>query len=336
MLAVNPFILADGRWSGLHGIGRFSTEVLSRLQHTDVFYEGPKPLSIKNLIWQHQKLRRCQNNHSVFFTPGFNPVLHSPMPFVLTIHDLIHLFAPGNGQFSKKIYYQLLLKPSVKQAEKIFTVSEYSKQTIIEWASISPEKISNVSCGVSHYMIPIGTKYQPGFPYLLHVGNAEKIHKNIPRLLLAFAHSKIEPQLKLIFTNDLSAESLQIIRQYQLDERILIEKNLSEEKLANYYRGAHAVVFPSQYEGFGLPVLEGMACGVPVLTSNVTSLPEVAGDAALLVDPFSVDAIAAGMEKIVSDTELRASLIERGLARASLFSWDKTTAKIQTILNKIE
>lgn len=333
MLGVNSYILADGRWSGLHGIGRFSAEILSRLQHTDVFYTGPKPLSIQNVFWQHQKLQRESRHYKVFFTPGFNPVLRSPIPFVLTIHDLIHLFAPGNAQFLKKNFYQFLLKPSVKQAEKILTVSEYSKKMILEWSNISAEKVSITPCGVSQHMIALGTKHQPGFPYILHVGNAEKIHKNVHRLLQAFAQVKSDTQLRLIFTHELSTESWQFIRGSHLEKRILVEKNLSEENLAAYYRGAEAVVFPSLYEGFGLPVLEGMACGVPVLTANVTSLPEVASDAALLVDPFSVDAIAVGIEKIMSDTALRATLTKRGLERAALFSWDKTAQKIQAILD---
>jgi glycosyltransferase involved in cell wall biosynthesis len=108
-----------------------------------------------------------------------------------------------------------------------------------------------------------------------------------------------------------------------------------DSQLADYYRGATALVFPSLYEGFGLPPLEAMACGTPALTANLTSLPEVTGEAALLVDPYRIDAIADGIERIVHDTTLRESLIEKGLVRAKLYTWDKTTASVQAVLDKI-
>ncbi|HSW93276.1 MAG TPA: glycosyltransferase family 1 protein [Gammaproteobacteria bacterium] len=329
----DPSILADGRWSGQHGIGRFSTEILSRLHHTDILTDGPKPLSLQNLVWQARALSRVKKKYRLFFTPGFNPVLSSPMPFVITLHDLIHLFAPGNGELYKKIYYRFLIKPTVMRARHIITISDYSKKNILEWVDVPAEKIVNVSCGISTHLTAEGIKHSPGYPYLLHVGNTEKKHKNVLRLLQAFSMAKTDPALRLIFTGEFSPELNQWVRTHHLENRIVVQKQLPEKTLADYYRGAWAVVFPSLYEGFGLPVAEGMASGVPVLTSNVTSLPEVAGDAALLVDPYDVDAIRAGIEKIVSDTALRTQLVQRGLARARLFSWEKTAQMVQKVLD---
>ncbi|HSW69026.1 MAG TPA: glycosyltransferase family 1 protein [Gammaproteobacteria bacterium] len=329
----NHFILADGRWTGPHGIGRFSREILSRLQYTDILTEGPKPLSIKNLFWQSQQLYRYRKNYKIFFSPGFNPVIYSPIPFVFTIHDLIHLFAPGNISFPKKIYYQFLIKPAITRAYKILTISDYSKKTILEWANVPEDKIINVSCGINECFTREGLKHTPGYPYLLHVGNTQKPHKNISRLLQAFSSARINENMRLIFTGEFSETLFHLLHKLRLENKIIIQKNLSEPALAEYYRGAEAVVFPSLYEGFGLPVAEGMASGVPVLTSNVTSMPEVAGDAALLVDPFDVGSISAGIEKIVNDAPLRKQLVERGLERAKLFSWDKTAEMTQRILN---
>lgn len=331
----SPYILADGRWSGAHGIGRFSSEVLARLNNSDILAQGPKPLSLQNIFWQTYQLHQKKKYYRVFFTPGFNPPLYSSIPFVLTIHDLIHLYLPGNAKFIKHIFYSLLIKPATQHAYKILTVSHYSKNTICEWAKIEKEKIVVVSNGVSKLFIPQGARHQPGYFYLLQVGNT-KPHKNVAGLLQAFALAKINPEIKLILTGDLTVELDKIIKKNQLAERIIISGVLSEAKLAEYYRGALALIFPSLYEGFGLPVVEAMACGTPVLTSNVTALPEIAGDAALLVDPSATEALSQGIEQIVEDSDLRKNLIEKGLQRASLFSWDKTAEKVQQVLNEFK
>ncbi len=230
------------------------------------------------------------------------------------------------------MYYHFLIKPSILRAHTILTVSDYSKKTILEWANIPENKVVNVSCGISQTLTKEGPKHTPGYPYLLHVGNASKAHKNVARLLQAFANVKIDSRLRCVFTGEFSPELNQLVKKCHLENRIVIQQNLSDSVLAEYYRGAEAVVFPSLYEGFGLSILEGMACGVPVITSNVTSMPEIAGDAAILVDPMRVDSITEGIEKILGDTALRMELIERGLKRAASFSWDKTAAITQKAL----
>ena len=327
-------ILADGRWQGLNGIGRFSHEVLSRLKETDICYEGPKPLSLKNLWWHPRWLKKQSSRYNIFFTPGFNPVFTTDLPYVITIADLIHLYAPGHPHILKKLFYHQWIKPSIKNAYKVITVSEYSKKTIMSWTNISAENIITVGCGVSLAMSAQGNTFNPGYPYLLHVGNT-KPHKNVSRLFRAFALAKLPVDMKLILTGQITDELNTIIREYHLANRIIATPPLSETQLAEYYRGAHAVVFPSLYEGFGLPVIEGMASGTPVLTSTVTSLPEVAGDAALLVDPYALEAMIHGLECIVYDETLRANLIHKGLLRAKTFTWEKTSAKIQNVLVKL-
>lgn len=333
-MSESNFILADGRWSGPHGIGRFSTEVISRLQHTDVITNGPKPLSLKNLFWLPNELRKRKNAYKVFFSPGFNPVAISPLPYVFTICDLIHLHFPGAHKLAKKMYYEFFIKPRAKRANKIITISEYSKNSIIEWAGIPEENVINVSCGVSSHLSPEGIKHSPGYPYLLHIGNM-KPHKNVERLIEAFATAKISEKIRLVLTGKLTPSVRATIAKHELDKRIVISDTLTETQLAEYYRGALAVVFPSLYEGFGLPPLEAMACGTAALTSNTTSLPEVVGDAALIVDPYSVSAIAYGIELIVQDEELRKNLITKGFERAKLFTWENTANKVQQALNEL-
>ncbi|MFZ2314907.1 MAG: glycosyltransferase family 1 protein [Gammaproteobacteria bacterium] len=325
-------ILADGRWQGPHGIGRFSTEVLARLTQTDILTTGPHPLSIKNLFWQSQQLLN-DKTHRVFFTPGFNPSLASRIPVIFTIHDLIHLHVPGQSKLLKKIFYQYVMKPAAKKAHAIVTVSHFSKKTILEWLDIPEEKIIVSYPGVSATFKPEGTAFQAGFSYLLHVGNT-KAHKNVARLIEAFAKAKIDRNIKLICTGILSDDVQAAVAKHHLEERVISKTNLNEETLASLYRGALGVVFPSLYEGFGLPVVEGMASGVPVLTSNLTSIPEIANNCAILVDPYNLDALTNGIEELINNTHLRHDLATRGLIQAKQFTWDKTAASIQQLLNQ--
>lgn len=331
MNAGNP-ILADGRWAGEHGIGRFTTEVFSRLQNITIQRKGPKPLSLMNLIWQSSYLMRNKNLHSVYFNPGFNALLYSPIPFIFIIHDLNHLHYPHNAKFLKKIYYHTLLQYTARRAFKILTPSHYSKKTILEWINLPDDKIQVVGSGVGPQFTPKGKRHTPGYPYLLHVGNT-KVHKNVSRIIQALTIASIDSSIKLVLTGEKTSDLAHLIKQMQLTNRVIFSGKLTEDQLANYYRGATGIVFPSLYEGFGLPVIEGMACGIPVLTSNVTSLPEIAGDAAILVDPYEVNAIAEGMNALVNDNSLRTLLIARGYEQAKLFSWDRTATLVQSALD---
>ncbi len=331
---MEPYILADGRWHGAHGIGRFSSEVLSRLNHCQTIQKGPKPLSPLNIPWQVYKLFQQRKNYKVFYNPGFNPTIAASIPFVFTIHDLIHLHFPGESNFIKKMYYRLFIKNSARNASKLITVSVYSKQEIAAWAGIPEENITVVANGVSDIFTAHGEKHEPGYPYLLHVGNT-KPHKNVARMIDAFGIAKIDPEIKLILTGKRTKEIEDTIEKHFLYQRIVFVENLSDTELAKYYRGAQALLLPSLYEGFGLPIPEAMACGIPTLTSNVTSLPEIAGNAAFKVDPYHMESIAFGIEKICEDTTLRKNLILKGFERVKLFSWDKTAATIQSVLDEI-
>lgn len=326
-------ILADGRWQGQHGIGRFSTEVLARLTNADTFVHGPKPLSLQNIFWQKKFLAK-NPNYKLFFSPGFNPALSPKIPFTFTIHDLIHLTFPGKAAALKKSFYEYMIKPAAKNAHAIFTVSNYSKNDILNWVNIPEDRVVVVGNGISEAFEPEGIHYRMNSPYLLHVGNMKE-HKNVPRLLEAFAQARIDKKIKLVFTSDLSTAARNIVDQYQLGKRVSCITNMPEHQLADLYRGALGITVPSLHEGFGLPVIEGMACGVPVLTSNITSLPEIAGDAALFVDPNEMLSIANGIEALVQDERLRHTLIAKGFKQAALFSWDKTATKIQETLNSI-
>jgi len=190
----------------------------------------------------------------------------------------------------------------------------------------------NVASGVEASYKPEGETF--GFPssYFLSVSN-RKPHKNEFRLIEAFARANLGCEIQLVFTGDSNADILRWVEERGVGSRVTFIGIVPEEKLPSLYRGATALVFPSLYEGFGLPIVEAMACGTPVITSNTTAMPEVAGDAALLVDPRSVEQISRAMEQIVTDTSLRQRLRDTGFRQARQFRWSKTAEMVHDVLS---
>jgi len=247
------------------------------------------------------------------------------------LHDLNHLCVQDNSSAMKRAYYRCVIKPACHRATFVLTVSEYSKREITAWAGVSADRVVNVGNGVGAPFTLDGAKHQPGFPYLLYVGS-HKPHKNLPRLLKAFAISGVSSDVRLVMTGKPSPALNAQVEELNLGGRVVFVDSTKNEKLACMYRGALGLVFPSLYEGFGLPPLEGMACGIPVVTSNICSLPEVIGEAGILVDPLDVEAIADGIRRVVQDSGLRAELQQKGLLRAKEFTWDETARKTRRVL----
>ena len=319
-------IYADQRWVGEHGIGRFARHVLSALDHHPIQLEG-RPAAPLDAWWLTRALRDLSET-DLFFSPGYNTPLACPAPFIFTIHDLSHVYCPENSGPLIRLYYSTILKRNCHRAASILTVSEFTRTQIVEWAGVPAEKVVNVSCGVDSAYHPGEDVYGFHSPYLLCVSNRKR-HKNEFRILEAFAKARIFEQMHLVFTGEATPEISGWTAHHGVSTRVHFIGTVPEIRLPSLYRGALALIFPSLYEGFGLPVLEAMACGTPVVTSNVTAMPEVAADTALLVNPASVDEIAQAMKQIVDDAGLRTLLREKGLARAAEFSWDKTIAKVR-------
>lgn len=325
-------MLADHRWLGPHGIGRFAGEILSRLPElcpVPAPWKPLHPLEPARLSWVLWRLRP-----QVYFSPGFNPPLWSPVPFVFTLHDLIHIHFPAESSLTKQLYYRLVVRPAVHRAYRVLTVSQYTQQAILEWAGLPVEQVVVVGNGVGPPFYPEGPHHAPGYPYLLYAGN-RKPHKNLGRLLQALARSGLQKDVRLLLTGVPEAALDQQIRALKLHERVGYTGHLTDAALAAHYRGALALVCPSLYEGFGLPPLEAMACGTPVVTSDLTALPEVVGDAAVLVDPYSVEAIAWGIQCVVEDSALRQALSHKGRTRAQQFTWERTAARVWQVLQEV-
>ena len=326
-----PRILVDCRWSGPHGIGRFAGEVLKRLPDWQHLVKAGSPLDWLDPLRVGRALKRLRPD--AYFSPGFNPPAYSPVPFVFTIHDLIHIRVAGESGPLTRAYYRLMVRRGARRAARVLTVSDHSKKDIIQWADLPADRVVVVGNGVGRQFSPDGPAHRPGYRYLLHVGS-HKPHKNLRRLFEAFGASGPSGDLRLVLTGRADGAAGRLVRELHLEGKIVFAGVIRDEELAAWYRGATAMVLPSLYEGFGLPVIEAMACGTATVVSNVTALPEVAGDAAIMVDPYSVESIAAGIRGVVEQEPLRKSLVAKGLRRCGQFDWDKVAAKVRRILEE--
>jgi glycosyltransferase involved in cell wall biosynthesis len=320
-------MIFDARWEGSHGIGRFASELRNRLtEFSSASLEG-RPSHPLDPFVLYRYLKRV--TPSLFFSPGYNPPVGRPCPFVFCVHDLNHLYVRENSSVLKRAYYRYIVRPAIHRAQRVVTGSEFSRSQICEWSGAEASQIVAVGYGVSDAFILNGPRHGArNRPYFLCVGN-QKIHKNTMRTMQAFASAFKNTEFLLLCTGMPSPQLQLEVERLGIGKQVEFVGAVSDEKLARLYRGALALAFVSLYEGFGLPIIESMACGTPVLTSTNTAMPEVAGSAAVLVDPYDVDAIAHGMRRLADDSELRQDLRDQGLQRSKLFSWEQTSMKVR-------
>ena len=264
---------------------------------------------------------------------------------VVTIHDCIHLMFPQYlPNRAALAYARASIGYAARRATRIMTVSESSKRDILRFVDTQPEKIDviynayderfTVEPGEDE-VVRVRERFQLHDEFVLYAGNV-KPHKNVERLIQAFDLVRRQglDRLKLVIIGDELSKYTALrraVHRHQLHKYVRFLGFVPESTLAVMYRLAGVFVFPSLYEGFGLPPLEAMASGTPVVTSNVSSLPEVAGDAALLVDPHDATAIAAGISRILNDEQLRRELRRKGIERARQFSWEASVARVRQI-----
>jgi len=273
------------------------------------------------------------------------------VPYVITVHDLIRYF-----DMSREI--PLIHKPNardrvylkrdvagIKNATGIIAVSLTTKYDLMEYLGIPEERIHVVYEGVAH------ERFQPGgsdtfpFPYILYVGS-EHPRKNVPELLAALREVKdsgIAPDLKLVKVgkaggaeDDFRGQTRREIERLGLSDSVVFAGRISDRELVDMYSSALCTVLPSLYEGFGLPVLEAMACGSPVIVSSGGSLPEIAGDAGIVVSPRDPSALAGAITSMLTNSSRRERMVERGLARAATFSWERTALETRRVYEMIE
>ncbi|MEF3274287.1 MAG: glycosyltransferase family 4 protein [Chloroflexus sp.] len=264
--------------------------------------------------------------------------LLSPVPTVITIHDLAFIRFPQTFRTYNRIYLDLATRLSARRANRILVVSEHTKREVVDLLGVAAERVVvTPNAARSHFHPPspaalASLRARHGLPerFILYVGTLEP-RKNLTTLLEAFALVSARlPDVPLLIGGGKGWMYQPIfarLDQLQLRDRVKFVGYIPEEELPLWYAAATVFVFPSIYEGFGMPPLEAMACGTPVVTSNTSSLPEVVGDAGLMVPPTDHQALADAIYRVLSDAELHAELCQRGLARARQFSWSDTAAR---------
>lgn len=344
------------------GIGRYAYELIAHLAPLDqdneyvVFLNGPefetfvppgpnsravrvdaKHYSLAEQTSLLSALRK-EELDLVHFT-HFNAPYFYRRPFVVTIHDLTLSFFPGRKMSSPlhRFAYHRVVSHAIRDSQGIIAVSEYTKGDILKLYDVPEAKITVTHEGIGEEFSPSrpadvrlsgGLKLKHG-SYLLYTG-VWREHKNLRRLLSAFLSlAEDVPDIDLVITgrhDPLYGEILSMPAEAGLADRVRFVGHVSESELIALYRNARAFVFPSLYEGFGLPPLEAMSCGTPVVSSNASSLPEVCGDAALSFDPLSEDDMRRKLAMIVKDDGLHGELSKKGLQNVKRFSW-KTMAE---------
>lgn len=279
----------------------------------------------------------------LFYSPDGYLSLRSKVPQVVEFHDLNFEHFPEDMPKIHLWHYKKFFPKFARKAERIVTVSEFSKQDIVKCYGVDPEKVDVAYNGVNEIFAPltveqqeqVRAKYSEGHPYFMFVGSLHP-RKNLARLFTAFDRfkSRKKNDVKLVIVGEKRWWTEPIQKAFSAmscKDDVIFTGRLSAEDLHQVTAAAVASVYVSYFEGFGIPILEAFKCGTPVITSNVTSMPEVAGDAALLVDPFSEDDIAEAMAKVL-DENVRKELIEKGRVRALDFSWDHAA---ETIWNSL-
>jgi glycosyltransferase involved in cell wall biosynthesis len=303
--------------------------------------------SIREQITVPLDLRR--ERVDLFHSPHYVLPPLTPCKSVVTIHDCIHLrfpqYLPNRLGYA---YARGALWMATHLSSRIVTVSEASKRDILEYFRVPPQKIDVIYNGIDERfgepppeddVARVRERYQLDDPFVLYAGNI-KPHKNLERLIEAFHTLRRSgfDQIKLLIIGDEISKYATLrhaVHRHKLHKHVRFFGFVPDSTLAILYRLAGVFVFPSLYEGFGLPPLEAMASGTPVITSNVSSLPEVVADAALLIDPYEPDSIADAIRRVLTDECLREDLRQRGLERARHFSWERSIRRVREIYDEV-
>lgn len=282
--------------------------------------------------------------HVQFTAPPF-----APCPVVVSIHDLSFEHLPQTFKKRSRTQLRLTVRRSARKASQVVALSEHARSDILDTYGLEPEKVSVIPLAPPPHFGPVTDQgelqrvrqtYDIDSDYILSVGSIQP-RKNLSRLIAAYSslrRARPEGKLpKLVLVGKcawLYDELLRTIKELEVCNSVILTGYVPEADLPALYSGALCFVYPSYFEGFGLPPLEAMKCGAAVIVGNRTSLPEVVGDAGLMVDPFDVDDIAMAIEKVISDSNLRSQLRVKGLERAQLFDWRETARQTLAVYEK--
>ena len=272
------------------------------------------------------------------------PVL-ATVPSVVTIHDISPILFPQTFRRINRMYTKWAIRRSAKHAAQLFTVSEHAKKEIVEHLGVEPTRVTVTYDACDVRFAPAteaelaAFRQRNGLPerYLFYLGTLEP-RKNIPRLIDAYAQIAKETGVPLLIGGGkgwLYEPILAQAERLHLGDQLRFVGYVPQAEQHLWYGAATAFVFPSLYEGFGMPPLEAMACGTPVIASNASCLPEIVGDAAVLVDPYDIDALADAMRRVLTDEGLRAEMRKNGIAQAAKFSWLETAQRTHAVYQAV-
>jgi glycosyltransferase involved in cell wall biosynthesis len=296
------------------------------------------PNKLLNLLWGTVKLPKIDwfvGDVDVYHSPNYCLNVLARGKSMMTIHDLNFLAYKQFTIASGRWHYAFKIKNYAQKVDAIVADSQSTKNEIIKYLKIPEEKIHVIYLGCSPAFQPLSSsetkqkimeKYQIKRDFILYVGTLEP-RKNLKGIIQAYNYSRAKDDFLLVLAGGKGWKYKHIFRlvnQLKLQDRVVFCGYMPDSDLPALYNSASVFVYPSFYEGFGLPPLEAMACGTPVIVSDTTSLPEVAGDAGIYVDPFDIEQISVSIDTVLSDVKLCRTLRERGLMRAKLFSWEKT------------
>lgn len=301
-------------------------------------------------LWTHARLswEMIKQPPDLLFVPSHVLPLAHPTRCVVTVHDLGFLYHPEAHTLSQNLYLRWSTRFNAQSATRVLADSQATRRDLIRTYNIPAENIVVVYPGRDQALAPVTeptllaamlARYRLPVKYLLYVGTLHP-RKNLVRLIRAYGAGVAarHPSLQLVLAGKkgwLSDEIGAEVRKLGLSDRVLLPGYIPDDDLPALMSGALAFVFPSLYEGFGLPVLEAMACGTPVVSSDASSLPEVAGQAALLVDPQDTEALAEALVRIVEDADLRHELATQGLEHVQRFSWQRCAQETLRVLEEV-
>ena len=310
------------------------------------FCAANRPLRI---LWEQGVLPRYVKRHNIdiLLSAGMTAPVVCPRPSVVMLFDLQHINQPGNFPWYYLPFLKSIIYASAKSADGVLTISHQVKNDIVRSYHLPPDRIEVTHLAVNHAifslhgtpdMVTVKSRYGLPDRFILYAASSLP-HKNHERLLHAFRSVREQvPEMKLVLIGARDKGETALIRHIRalgLEQAVLLLGWLPFEDVPSIYRASEAFVFPTLHEGFGLPIIEAMACGVPVVCSNREPLLEVAGDAALFVDPLSPAEIAKAVISVVTDMPIRQHLISKGLVRSSAFTWEATAKKTLAFLTTI-
>ena len=323
------------------GLDKYSQELAERLGVKQIatsrylsFSEGYR---LAKVIRDEPDIVHLPNHHFARFA------YFRKNPYIVTVHDLVRFYFPFDPEkLAERIFLKLDIR-GIKRAGHLIATSQNTKNDLIEYMKIPQNKITVIYNGIDRSIFkPYDVRLRLlDKPYILYVGS-ERPRKNLGRLFEAFAILKKEfPDFKLLKIGPVGRHEKyrrnaeKELKRLGITRDVAFIDYVSEQDLVSYYCSAELLAYPSLYEGFGLPPLEAMSCGCPVVTSNISSLPEVVGEAGIMVDPRDITSLAEAMRRVLTDSKLRDGMVGKGLEQAKKFSWEKAAEQTREVYDKV-